>query len=401
MYRFFRSFSFRVKLAQQETSSATTFMEKQVTIFSFFSGAGFLDLGFEMAGCRVAYVNEVFEPFMDAYQYARQCLKLPEPEYGYYLGSAIDFVEGHQKLALTKLVRTARNNANVLGFIGGSPCPDFSVGGKNKGREGDHGKLSSTYIDIVCQQKPDFFLFENVQGLWKTQKHRSFYEENKQKLHEAGYITTERLINAIEYGVPQDRNRIILIGFRKEILLKMGIALDGVDLPPGVFPWEKYIIYPRAKVFSCPWNNKNLFQENSILECPEDIYEELTVEHWFKKNNVSNHPNAKHHFKPRQGMPRFESVEEGDDSKKSFKRLHRWRYSPTVCYGNNEVHLHPYQKRRISVAEALALQSLPKEFSFPEHLSITHMFKAVGNGVPFLAAQALALSIISFLATAK
>lgn len=376
-------------------------MEKQATIFSFFSGAGFLDLGFEMAGCRVAYVNEVFEPFMDAYQYARQCLKLPKPEHGYYLGSAIDFVEGNQKLVLSKKVSIARKNANLLGFIGGSPCPDFSVGGKNKGREGDHGKLSSTYIDIVCQQKPDFFLFENVEGLWRTKKHRAFYEENKQKLHEAGYITTERLINAIEYGVPQDRNRIILIGFRKEILIKMGIALDGLDLPPGVFPWEKYIIYPRTKVFSCPWNDKNLFQENSILKCPENIYEELTVEHWFKKNNVNNHPNAKHHFKPRQGMPRFESVEEGDDSKKSFKRLHRWRYSPTVCYGNNEVHLHPYKKRRISVAEALALQALPKEFSFPDHLSLTNMFKAIGNGVPFLAAQALALSVFDFLRIAE
>jgi DNA (cytosine-5)-methyltransferase 1 len=96
-------------------------------------------------------------------------------------------------------------------------------------------------------------------------------------------------------------------------------------------------------------------------------------------------------------MARFESVEEGDDSKKSFKRLHRWRYSPTVCYGNNEVHLHPYKKRRISVAEALALQSLPKEFTFPDCMSLTNMFKAIGNGIPFLAAQALATSILDFL----
>ena len=372
-------------------------MEKQATIFSFFSGAGFLDLGFEMAGFRVDYVNEVFEPFIDAYKYARHSLILPSPEYGYYLGNAIDFTEGNQKSALSKLVRTARKNSNLLGFIGGSPCPDFSVGGKNKGREGDHGKLSSTYIDIVCQQKPDFFLFENVEGLWRTKKHRTFYEEIKRKLHKIGYVTTERLINAIEYGVPQNRNRIILIGFRKEILMEMGIALDGLELPSNVFPWEKYITHPKSKVFSCDWSDKNQFKENSILKCPQGIYQELTVEFWFRKNDVSKHPNAKHHFKPRQGIARFESVEEGDDSKKSFKRLHRWRYSPTVCYGNNEVHLHPYKKRRISVAEALALQSLPKEFAFPDHLSLTNMFKAIGNGVPFLTAQAIALSIIFFL----
>ena len=372
-------------------------MENQITIFSFFSGAGFLDLGFEMAGFKVAYVNEVFEPFMDAYKHARHCLNLPSPEYGYHPGDAIDFIKGKQKSILSELVSITHKKSSLAGFIGGSPCPDFSVGGKNKGREGDHGKLSSIYIDIVCQQKPDFFLFENVEGLWKTKKHRAFYEEIKQKLHKIGYVTTERLINAVEYGVPQHRNRIILIGFREEVLIKKGIALYDSDLPPGVFPWEKYIIYPKSKVFSCSWNDTNPFQEDSILECPVNIYEELTVEYWFKKNDVDSHPNAKHHFKPRQGMARFESVEEGDDSKKSFKRLHRWRYSPTVCYGNNEVHLHPYKKRRISVAEALALQSMPGDFILPDHLSITNMFKAIGNGVPFLAARAIALSIIDFL----
>jgi DNA (cytosine-5)-methyltransferase 1 len=376
-------------------------MAERAIIFSFFAGAGFLDLGFEMADFKVAYVNEIFEPFMEAYKYARQCLNLPSPEYGYYLGNAIDLTIGKQKSVFSKLVHKARQNKNLLGFIGGSPCPDFSVGGKNQGREGDRGKLSSTYIDIVCQQKPDFFLFENVEGLWRTKKHRAFYEEIKQKLHEAGYVTTERLINAIEYGVPQDRNRIILLGFHVDLLVKIGIALNGSELPHGVFPWERYITYPKAKVFSCPWIYKSPFQEDSVLECPKGIYEELTVEYWFRKNDVINHPNSKHHFNPRQGMARFTSVEEGDDSKKSFKRLHRWRYSPTVCYGNNEVHLHPYKKRRISVAEALALQSLPKEFAFPVHLSLTNMFKAIGNGVPFLAAQALALSIIDFLGLSK
>src|SRR5207245_5072517 len=99
--------------------------------------------------------------------------------------------------------------------------------------------------------------------------------------------------------------------------------------------------------------------------CPKDIPLDLTVEQWFRQNSVSEHPNAEHCFKPRAGLARFEAVEEGDDSRKSFKRLHRWRYSPTACYGNNEVHLHPYEARRISVAEALAIQSLPKEFELP------------------------------------
>ena len=89
-------------------------MEKQTTIFSFFSGAGFLDLGFEIAGFKIAYVNEVFEPFMDAYRHARHCLNLPSPEYGYYLGNAIDFTEGDQKPTLKELVRTWFKNAMLM-----------------------------------------------------------------------------------------------------------------------------------------------------------------------------------------------------------------------------------------------------------------------------------------------
>jgi DNA (cytosine-5)-methyltransferase 1 len=94
---------------------------------------------------------------------------------------------------------------------------------------------------------------------------------------------------------------------------------------------------------------------------------------------------------------RFKSVPEGDDSKKSFKRLHRWRYSPTAAYGNNEVHLHPYKARRLTVAEALAIQSLPKNFVLPPDMTLSDKFKAVGNGVPFLAAKSVAATINNFI----
>lgn len=109
------------------------------------------------------------------------------------------------------------------------------------------------------------------------------------------------------------------------------------------------------------------------------------------------HPNTENCFKPRAGITKFAAIDEGDDSKKSFKRLHRWRYSPTACYGNNEVHLHPYKIRRISVAEALAIQSLPANFVLPENMSLTNMFKTIGNGVPYLASNTLAKTITNFL----
>ncbi|MBE9247915.1 DNA cytosine methyltransferase [Dolichospermum sp. LEGE 00240] len=365
-------------------------------IFSFFSGSGFLDLGFETTGYHIAYVNEIFPPFMSAYRYSREKLNLPQPEYGYHQGEAADvskLIVGTPAQGLNELVKDSRKLNNIIGFIGGPPCPDFSIGGKNKGHLGDNGKLSSAYVELICQNLPDFFLFENVKGLWRTTKHRLFFEELKIKLQKFGYILTERLINSIEYGVPQDRDRIILIGFQAKFLKDIKIKDE------FTFPWEKHILYPQEQVFTYAWHQSQPFQEDSIIPCPENIPEKLTVEYWFRKNHVLNHPNAQHHFQPRAGKIKFATIPEGDDSKKSFKRLHRWRYSPTACYGNNEVHLHPYKIRRISIAEALAIQSLPEDFSLPENMSLTNMFKTVGNGVPYLAAKALAQTILDFLNT--
>lgn len=378
-------------------------MTKRISIFSFFAGAGFLDLGFELGGFDVAYVSEIHSPFLEAYHYSRQCLKLPSPIYGCHEGEAADInrlIEGKQAQYLWELVQNCRQRSEFVGFIGGPPCPDFSVGGKNRGREGDNGKLSACYVELICQQKPDFFLFENVKGLWSTKKHRTFFEQLKYRLIESGYVLTEQLINALEYGVPQNRDRIILIGFKDSLISNFGIKiLNKGKLPLGIFDWNKHKFYLKNQVFSFPWPTTNPFREDSSISCPEGIPEDLTVEYWFRKNDVLNHPNAEHFFKPRAGIKRFESVDEGDDSKKSYKRLHRWRYSPTACYGNNEVHLHPYKVRRLSVAEALAIQSLPKDFALPEHLSLSNMFKTIGNGVPYLASKALALTIADFLET--
>jgi len=381
-------------------------MSNRPKIFSFFAGSGFLDLGFELSNFDVAYVSEIYSPFMEAYRYSRQCLKLPLPEYGYHEGEKANITQltqGEQALHLRDLIQDARRNTDIIGFIGGPPCPDFSVGGKNRGKEGDNGKLSASYIELICQQKPDLFLFENVKGLWKTKKHRLFFEQLKYQLNQSGYVLTERLINALEYGVPQNRERIILIGLQKKLIADKGIQVDNLQkvLYEGIFPWNNHILYPKQEAFSYPWPSTTPFIEDSILPCPDTIPQQLTVEYWFKQNDVLNHPNARHHFQPRAGIKRFASVEEGDDSRKSYKRLHRWRYSPTACYGNNEVHLHPYKVRRISVAEALAIQSLPKKFILPSKMSLTNMFKTIGNGVPYLASKAIAQTIIDFLETTK
>ena len=144
------------------------------------------------------------------------------------------------------------------------------------------------------------------------------------------------------------------------------------------------------------WPTTDPFVENGILRMPPDIIPELTVEHWFEQNDVYNHVNGNDVFNV-INQERFITIPEGNSAGKSFKRLHRWRYSPTAAYGNNEVHLHPYLPRRISVAEALAVQSLPATFELPADLPLSAKFKMVGNGVPYLLALGIATELYEWL----
>jgi DNA (cytosine-5)-methyltransferase 1 len=372
-------------------SSPNNAEQKKPVIFSFFSGSGFLDLGFENGGYEIAFVNEISNSFLRAYKHSRSKLNMPEPRYGYFNFDINDFLNG-RKPELEQLVFDAKKDNHLVGFIGGPPCPDFSVAGKNKGADGANGKLSRAYIDLIVDISPDFFLFENVKGLWSTARHRAFYEQLKLKLRNAGYATSERLCNAIEFGVPQDRERIIMVGVKNEIL-NTSMVLPG-EL--ASFPWTEYIIHNVDEVKDLPWSDTNNFGENLTLTLDE-LMRKLTVQYWFERNDVDNHPNSKAHFKPRNGLEKMKTVPEGDVSRKSYKRLHRYRYSPTAAYGNNEVHLHPYKERRISAAEAMAIQSLPKEFELPQDMSLTDMFKTIGNGVPFLLSDGIARTIRHFL----
>jgi len=362
-------------------------MAKNLSIFSFFAGSGLLDLGFEDNSFNIVFVNEFFKPFINAYQFVREENKYQQPKYGYSNESIEEYLYNEKNIELKQQIKKEKKNDNLTGFIGGPPCPDFSIGGKNKGSNGDNGKLTGTYFTLICDVEPDFFIFENVKGLWKTSKHRAFFEEMKKKVHSKKYVTTEQLLNSIEFGVPQDRDRIILFGI-KEKLLKPKCSINN-------FNWNRFKTYNKDTVFSMNWPTTNKFQE--IIPVPKNIINELTVSYWFKKNNVDNHSNAEYQFIPRAGLSKFETIDEGDVSKKSYKRLHRYRYSPTVAYGNNEVHIHPLEPRRLNVAEALAIQSLPENFSLPSTMSLTQMFKAVGNGVPYLLAKGISSTVSSYL----
>lgn len=353
-----------------------------VEVFSFFSGLGFLDLGFEDAGFNIAFVNEKNKVFLDSYRYARRNKK-HKCKYGY----------SHEDVRMylndefwNKSFEDYNNRENkIIGFIGGPPCPDFSAAGKNKGKNGENGQLTNVYVNLIIRRKPDFFLLENVKGLYQTKKHKDFYEKMKRKLYRAGYSLFDSIENALEYGVPQRRDRLILVGFKRKSFGKNIYYEIG-----------KHKRYNLEDIEKCEWPTTNEFVVKKQLEAPKNIIKELTVEYWFRQNDVLHHPNGNDFFNT-VAKEKFKTIPEGDRLGKSFKRLHRWRYSPTAAYGNNEVHLHPYEARRISVAEALAIQSLPRWFVVLPKDTLSAKFKMVGNGVPYLLAKGIALDLFEWI----
>lgn len=138
-----------------------------VQVYSFFSGVGFLDLGFENAGFDIAFVDEYDERFLQAYRYARRTMS-HVPRYGYSHDDIREFLSD-QKWQETFPEYNNRGDT-IIGFIGGPPCPDFSSAGNNAGEKGKNGQLTSVYVNLIVKRKPDFFVLENVKGLYRTKK---------------------------------------------------------------------------------------------------------------------------------------------------------------------------------------------------------------------------------------
>jgi len=376
----------------------------QMPILSFFSGAGFLDLGFLDEGFDILWHNECHGPFVAAYETGVSAL-------GY--NTASNKIQNRKKVkSLTPKVILEEafggRSPGYFGIIGGPPCPDFSRGGKNKGQNGANGKLTRNFVGKIAKLKPVFFLLENVPGLLETKKHRKFLFSMLGLLSE-DFAVDVKVLNALEYGVPQDRRRVFVVGFSRKWLrqgyaeqykgivsksgaiVKWGMAGEGVFCACKTAHWFQWPepTHPGAKD-DYPWPK---IVNGRVSRRPNKCPKELTVDYHFKL--IRGHPNGGDFFRPRS--KKFQTTKEGDTSRKSFKRLHRFRYSPNAAYGNNEVHMHPTENRRLTVAEALAIQSVPEEYYFPPEMTLTDKFKAIGNGVPVKLSQAVASSIAKFI----
>lgn len=167
-------------------------------IASLFSGAGGLDLGFEKAGFDVVWANEYDKAIWATYE-----RNFPDT-----------FLD---KRSIVKV--SAKDVPDVDGIIGGPPCQSWSEAGARRGIKDDRGQLFFNYITLLRKKRPKFFLAENVSGILLP-RHSAAFQSILSEFADAGYDVSFKLLNANDYGVPQERWRVIIVGIRSDLGLE-------------------------------------------------------------------------------------------------------------------------------------------------------------------------------------
>jgi len=166
-----------------------------MNIVSLFSGAGGLDLGFEKAGFKTIWANEYDKEIWETYE-----KNFPHAEL--------------DRRSVSDIPSTEIPECD--GIIGGPPCQSWSEAGALRGIDDHRGQLFFEYIRILREKKPKFFLAENVSGMLAS-RHSDALFNIKRLFIESGYNLSFSLLNAVDYGVPQDRKRVFFIGIRKDL----------------------------------------------------------------------------------------------------------------------------------------------------------------------------------------
>lgn len=365
---------------------------KQIPVISFFTGGGLLDMGFEEAGFDIVWTNELDAGFAALYAagitaWRRQQNPAAPEAHISHIGSLLD-------ISPAEIVQQAFPDGAppLFGIIGGPPCQDFSIAGTRQGINGARGKISPAYCRVITELQPAFFVFENVTGFLQK-NHRAEFDKIREDFNRH-YITDYARLNALDYGVPQSRERLLLIGLRRDLVQSPKLGLFSDAMPAiGWADWKREQSHAGLRQ-QYQW--PGVEELGAIPAAPKILQQlELCVNRCLHTADDKLLPNARDRFKLYSTQP--DIIPEGRVNNRSFKRLHRYRYSPTACYGNNEVHLHPIENRRLSVREVLRIQSVAESYVLPEGPPLSTKFKMIGNGVPVALANGIARTITRLL----
>ena len=325
---------------------------------SLFSGAGGLDWGFEAAGFSPAVAVDIRPDAIKSYNHNR-----PKKARVGHTGDVA-------KLSAAKLDKLAGRTIRPVGVIGGPPCQSFSRATHSADDDPRHGlplQFARILKELNARSPVHFFAFENVPGLLK-EKHAERFASMVKAFERAGFIVFQGQMNASAFGVPQDRPRLILVGLNRKLYP------DAVWTPPEGKPKTLVSVRQAIGVFPPP-----KYWERGLT--PADI---------------PHHPN---HWCMVPKSKNFETegaLVQGTARGRSFRTLSWDKPSPTIAYGNREVHIHPDCKRRLSVYEALRLQGFPKRFKLLGTLS--SQIQQVSEAVPPPLGKAIANSILKIIA---
>ena len=281
-------------------------------VVSFFAGCGGLDLGFEKAGYKVVWANE-FEPSVHA---------------------------------------TYEKNQS------------WSVAGKQQGLDDKRGQLFLTYIGMIRAKMPKFFVIENVKGLL-DEKFKDVFETFLAELDEIGYDVKYRLLDAVDYEVPQNRERVFLIGFRHDLGIDYHIPQPSSNKPLTL---KDAIGDITATPIPC--------EENEVMTDSAPYYSGKFGPHYYRGNRRRNW------------------------DKPSFT-IHATGYniplhpsSPSMIYNAHEdwSFIKYREYRRLTVRECARIQTFPDNFEI-DCPNIIDAYKMIGNAVPVRIAEILATSI--------
>lgn len=355
-----------------------------------FAGAGGLSLGFEQAGFDVAAAVEIDPIHCAVHEYNF-------PDCAVICASVVDLT-GDEIRSRAGLV-----NKEIDCVFGGAPCQGFSMIGKRV-LDDPRNQLVFHYVRLVRELRPKYCVFENVKGL-TVGKHKQFLAELIEALEQAGYdmLLPYQVLNAAEFGVPQDRRRLFLIGSRK-----------GEQMPnyPDAFG--------KVSVIEAIGDLPNADHFDELLET-DSVSAQFETESKYARKLRGLEKDSKDYSYLREFDPhvltaslrtehtdlsrkRFLETENGKTEPVSrFHKLHPEGVCNTLRAGTDSARgaftsprpIHPYWPRVITVREAARLHSYPDWFRF--HVTKWHGFRQIGNSVPPLLGRAVAGQIIKAL----
>lgn len=390
-------------------------MSNKFTFIDLFAGCGGLSEGFYIEGFKALAHVEIDHV-------ACKTLKTRMVHYGYQNANEAVLEEDITSLDIIKKIEKTVDGNEVDVIIGGPPCQSFSSLGRakdDKGMKDDpRNYLFESYVKILNHFLPKFFVFENVTGLLTaTLNGKHIVNRIKDELGKHYKVKLE-VLNSANYGVPQIRKRVIIIGVREDIpldidavyssvvkthydpemskedrcgLKKYVTVRDAIEELPKLFPGQG----TKAVSFKSKRNNeflRKIVKRNSCIlldhvarnHNDRDIerYRVMSKEHWTFQELLQNRPDLNH--EKQRVFGNSYTVQWWDlPSKTIIAHLYK--------DGNQFIHPDYTQGRTFTVREAARIQSFPDDFVFEG--ARTDQFKQIGNAVPPLLANAIAKAL--------